>query len=102
MRLFIAVDITNQVRKKIDQIQQDLQKKTGLKKGSVKWVRPDLIHLTLKFLGEVRDEAVTEVCRIVKETAEDHPAFEMTVRDLGTFGRPRPDGRRKTVRSAPI
>lgn len=88
MRLFIAVDIDARIRKEIDRIQRDLQRKTGLYKGPVKWIQPDLIHLTLKFLGEVRDDAVTEVCRIGEETALSHPAFEMTAGGLGTFGRP--------------
>ena len=83
MRLFIAVDIDARIRKEIDRIQRDLQRKTGWSKGPVKWVQPDLIHLTLKFLGEVRDDAVTEVCRIAEETARAHPGFEMTVSGLG-------------------
>lgn len=88
MRLFIAVDINAQVRKEIEQIQRGLQRKTGFMKGPVKWVGPDLIHLTLKFLGEVRDQSVGEVCRLVEETAGSHSAFEMKVQGLGTFGRP--------------
>jgi 2'-5' RNA ligase len=88
MRLFIAVDIDERVRKEIDQIQRGLQRKTGLAKGPVKWVEPNLIHLTLKFLGEVRDQALGEICRITEETARSHPPFEMKVQGLGTFGRP--------------
>lgn len=88
MRLFIAVDINAQVRKRIEQIQRGLQRETGLMKGPVKWVGPDLIHLTLKFLGEVPDQAVGEVCRLAEETARSHSAFEMKVQGLGTFGRP--------------
>lgn len=88
MRLFIAVDIDARIRKEIDRIQRDLQRKTGWSKGPVKWVQPDLIHLTLKFLGEVRDDSVAEICRLAEETARAHPGFEMTVSGLGTFGRP--------------
>ncbi len=88
MRLFTAVDIDSRVRREIDRIGRQLREKTGLRGGPVKWVDPEQIHLTLKFLGEVPDGSVTEICRIAEATAREHPAFDMTISGLGTFGRP--------------
>jgi 2'-5' RNA ligase len=88
MRLFIAVDIDQRVRREIDQIQRGLRQKTGLLKGPVKWVEPNLIHLTLKFLGQVPDQSISQICRLTEETAKSHMAFEIRVQGLGTFGRP--------------
>jgi 2'-5' RNA ligase len=49
IRTFIAVDLPDQVRQSIRHFQEPL------KKGSadVKWVRPENMHLTLKFLGDI-------------------------------------------------
>lgn len=88
MRIFIAVDIGSAVRKRIAEIQASLMEKTGLRKGPVTWVQPGNIHLTLKFLGEVADEAITEVCRIVAEAAAKRSPFDLEAAGLGTFGRP--------------
>lgn len=88
MRIFIAVDIDEPVRRRIGEIQQALIETTGLRKGAVKWVRPEQIHLTLKFLGEVADEALPDVCRITAQAATKGRSFDLEVRGLGTFGRP--------------
>jgi len=86
MRLFIAIDINERIRKALGDLQQQLQKKADIKKGDVKWVRPDDIHLTLKFLGEVEDEKVAEVCNITKDVAARHKRFELKIESVGYFG----------------
>jgi 2'-5' RNA ligase len=87
MRLFVAVDINSQIRERIEQVQRRLKKDLGNDRG-VTWVRPEQIHLTLKFLGEVRDAALTQVCDVVTRTAARYDGFEMQIRGLGVFGRP--------------
>jgi 2'-5' RNA ligase len=49
-------------------------------------VNPDNIHLTLKFLGEIKDEKVAEVCNIVKAVAGRHKSFELDIETVGHFG----------------
>jgi 2'-5' RNA ligase len=44
------------------------------------------MHLTLKFLGEVPDNQVVQVCRIVQEVAERHEAFDLPIQEVGSFG----------------
>jgi 2'-5' RNA ligase len=88
MRLFAAIDIDSQVREQIERIQQQLKRELNLKGREVKWVRPGQIHLTLKFLGEVPDDAITEVCEVVTQTAARHSGFDIQVRGVGVFGRP--------------
>ncbi len=86
MRVFIAVDIDEKIRKALGDLQQKLQSKVDIKKGDVKWVNPENIHLTLKFLGEIKDEKVVEVCNIVKEVAGRHKRFELDIQTVGHFG----------------
>lgn len=88
MRLFAAIDIEPEVMQRIEQIQKRIQRQLNLARRDVKWVRPDQIHLTLKFLGEVRDDAVTQVCDIITRAAAETEGFELQVQGVGVFGRP--------------
>jgi 2'-5' RNA ligase len=86
MRVFIAIDIGEQIRKALGDLQRELQSKLDIRRGDVKWVNPNSIHLTLKFLGEIRDEKTVEVCNTVKEVAAGHEGFELDVESVGHFG----------------
>jgi 2'-5' RNA ligase len=48
-RAFIAIDLPENVRSALGAVQQELKSA----KFRVKWVRPESIHLTLKFLGNI-------------------------------------------------
>jgi 2'-5' RNA ligase len=86
MRCFIAIDINEQVRAALGDLQRELDNKADIRKGDVKWVKPEAMHLTLKFLGEIKDEQVADVCNIVKEVAGRHEAFELDIESVGCFG----------------
>ena len=88
MRCFIAIEIDEEIRGHIGRFQDQLCRKTGLDKPKVKWVEPFNIHLTLKFLGEVKDQVISDVCGLVEAVAAEHRCFEIEVGGLGTFGRP--------------
>jgi 2'-5' RNA ligase len=86
MRVFIAIDIDEQIKKALDRLQEELKVQADLKKSDVKWVRPEIMHLTLKFLGEIRDDQIVPVCDIVKTVAAAHKCFDLNVQSVGSFG----------------
>jgi RNA 2',3'-cyclic 3'-phosphodiesterase len=86
MRCFIAIDIDDKIRKELGDLQRQLQNKAPVKKGDVKWVRPEAIHLTLKFLGEIKDKEVADICNIVKKAADENKSFELDIETVGYFG----------------
>jgi 2'-5' RNA ligase len=86
MRVFIAIDIDEQIRKALGSLQNELRSKVDIKKSDVKWVRPEAIHLTLKFLGEINDQQVVDVCNITMDVASRHKSFELGVESVGYFG----------------
>lgn len=86
MRCFIAIDIDEQIRKALASLQDELQGKADIKKSDAKWVNPETIHLTLKFLGEIKDEQVVDVCNITRDVASQHESFELDVESVGHFG----------------
>lgn len=86
MRCFIAIDIDKKIRSALSGLQQQLRNGVDVKKSDVKWVNPENIHLTLKFLGEIKDAKVVEVCNIVKAVAGRHKGFELDIESVGHFG----------------
>lgn len=58
MRLFIALEIPDEIKKKISKIQNILKKYDN---NSIKWVRQGSLHITLKFLGEVKNEFISDI-----------------------------------------
>lgn len=86
MRCFIAIPIDETIRAGLGDLQQRLKSKADLQKGDVKWVRPASIHLTLKFLGEIKDEQVVDVCKTVEAVAGRYQSFELDIESVGHFG----------------
>lgn len=86
MRCFIAINIDEQIRKAMANLQNELQAKADVKKGDVKWVNPEIVHLTLKFLGEIEDKQVVDVCSITNDVTNRHKSFELSVESAGHFG----------------
>ena len=86
MRCFIAIEIDDEIRAELGNLQAELRKEADPGKGSVKWVEPKSIHLTLKFLGEVKDSEIVEICNITKEEADRHRRFQIELEGVGSFG----------------
>ena len=55
---------------------------------AIKWVDPELMHLTLKFAGDVPDRDLYELCEIVDQVVARYNRFEFGIKDLGVFGSP--------------
>ncbi len=86
MRVFIAIDIDESVRQGLADLQADIRRAADVHTSDAKWVDPHDMHLTLKFLGEIRDNESVEVCRIAEEAAAGHNRFDLDIETVGTFG----------------
>lgn len=81
MRCFVAIELPEEIRDRLGELQERMR---GDRRG-VRWTRPEAIHLTLKFLGEVPDSQVAEVCAVAQRVAERYSAFELEVAGVGCF-----------------
>ncbi len=81
MRLFVAIELSDAVRQALKNVQEALRPKCP----DVRWVRPEQLHLTVKFLGEVNDRDVAGVCAAISKAAAVSGGFSMRVRDCGCF-----------------
>jgi len=55
----------------------------------VSWVKPDNLHYTVRFLGELGKHGARRVQEAADEAVRGHQAFDVTLGDLGAFPRPR-------------
>ena len=78
-RGFIAVDVPQSPR--LEALAADLRKASA----SLKVVRTDQLHLTLKFLGDTEEGLVTEVTTALREATEGIPPLEIRIRGTGAF-----------------
>lgn len=82
IRSFIAIELPNRLRLELGQLEAQL--KLG-KQPWVKWVNPDSIHLTLKFLGNIASDRTGEITKAMEAAAQGIPSFHLEVKDLGVF-----------------
>jgi 2'-5' RNA ligase len=88
MRLFVALDLSNEVRSAISRFYETLRVEIPL----AGWARSDGIHVTLKFIGEVQNERVAQIENALSAVNSPAPV-EMNFRGAGFF----PDERRPRV-----
>lgn len=81
IRTFIAIEIPENIRSKIADLQSEL-KKIG---GRVSWVKPENIHITLKFLGQTQEDKIDAIASQLKNAVELMQPFEVTVGGVGAF-----------------
>jgi 2'-5' RNA ligase len=82
MRLFTAIELDDGSRAAIGAIQGRLR--GALVGASMKWVRPEQMHLTLVFIGEIADERVPSLVEAMQRDIPQHP-FRMVFRGTGVF-----------------
>ena len=81
MRLFVAIEFSDRIRSVLENVQAALRPKCD----GVRWVRPEQLHLTAKFLGEVPDGKVSAVAEAVARAAAAVTSFTMEVSGCGCF-----------------
>lgn len=81
MRLFIAVDVTEEVRTAVAGQAARLREANC----DVGWVKPENFHLTLKFLGETPDGRLDDIKASLDLIAASRAAFELELCSMGCF-----------------
>jgi len=81
MRCFISLDVSEEAKKEIARIEKEIQKSFPDLKA--RFVGPENMHLTLKFLGEISDEQVGKVKKALKKVKFEK--FKARLNSLGVF-----------------
>ncbi len=81
IRTFISISIPENIRQAIAGYQESM---SGMI-NSIRWTKPENIHITLKFIGEIREELVD---RIIKNVMDQPPylgSFDLEISGAGVF-----------------
>jgi 2'-5' RNA ligase len=81
MRVFIALELPEKIKIELEKIQQEL-KRAGV---AAKWVKPELSHLTLAFLGSITPEKIEVVSQILQTVSQEISPVRLSFHQLDCF-----------------
>ena len=83
LRLFVAIDLPEDVRESLGRLQSDLRRHDL---PSLRWTRPEGVHLTLKFLGETPTSSLPAIEAALARAVRGAQPFRLALGAPGTFG----------------
>lgn len=78
-RLFIAIELPDELKQKLGSLEKSFEF------SQARWVKPENLHLTLKFLGQVKEEKVNSIASALKGLTADFSAFTLQTGEIGAF-----------------
>jgi 2'-5' RNA ligase len=83
VRCFVAIIPSAELRVKIAALQGEL----GRSNADVRWIGPEELHLTIRFLGDLEDRTVSRLRQAFSLIAKTHPSFRLSYAGIGEFPR---------------
>jgi 2'-5' RNA ligase len=83
LRLFVAIDLPTEVRQGLAQVQNELMDRLPPK--SVRWTKPEGVHVTLKFMGDTAADKVDAIVQGLAAAAAGFDPFSFSVAGFGCF-----------------
>jgi RNA 2',3'-cyclic 3'-phosphodiesterase len=83
LRTFVAIELSDALKAALDQAQTQLKRAPAADVG--RWVAPDSVHLTLKFLGDIAADRVAGIVQAAQAVCQSFSPFSITLADLGCF-----------------
>ena len=83
VRAFVAIELDDALKAALGRIQAQL--KRGRMSHVARWVSPESIHLTLKFLGDVPVDRVEDIKQAIQRACISLGPFSIAVSDTGCF-----------------
>ena len=81
--MFCAIELPAEVRGRVAERAESLR--AAFPRVRASWVRPESLHLTLKFVGEVAPPRVEDLSAAAARAAEGGAPFELTLAGAGAF-----------------
>lgn len=81
IRSFIAIELPQELKLELGRLQASLK----VDKPRIKWVKPEGMHLTLKFLGNVPTTSISDITQAMTESAAKVSPFRLEAGHLGAF-----------------
>jgi 2'-5' RNA ligase len=85
IRAFVAANLDSGLKVALARVQDRLK----ATRADVGWVRPENLHLTLKFLGQVEESRISAIGQAIAAAAAGRGPVHLVFQGLGAFPRPR-------------
>lgn len=82
IRAFIAIPLSNSIKNYLVQLQRCIQNNHLPK---ISWSKPDSMHLTLKFLGNIHSSDIKIIQKIMENTVSNTHQFSLHAASIGVF-----------------
>lgn len=84
-RLFVALELPESWRQELMKYRRELEPIGG---ADFKWVRPELLHITIVFLGYQPEGSLQMIEKALSAASKEVPPFRLTLGRPGCFGQP--------------
>ncbi len=81
MRTFIAIELDEEIKERLYFFLLELKRISQ----NIKWVKKEAMHLTLKFLGEIKEEKRIKIESILETVSNKFSPFPVRLQGTGTF-----------------
>ena len=81
IRTFIAVDLPQEIKMEIDKMIAGFRQLNA----NIRWVKAANLHLTLRFLGDIPEEAIPPLAENIKGNTQGFGRFDLSLSGLGAF-----------------
>ncbi len=81
MRAFLAVDLDEKLLDEVSRVQQRIMRANA----QLKFVEPENLHFTLKFLGEISDSKVEDTKVMIENKIVEYKPFKLYIKNTGFF-----------------
>jgi len=81
MRVFTGIKITSSIMEKLKEVPSSLQEY----RNKIRTVRPENLHITLKFLGNITQDMYSKFSEILKNSITNFSPFEVAIEGIGFF-----------------
>ena len=81
IRTFIAIELPETIISAISKVQEGV-KSYGF---NIRWVHPENIHLTLKFLGDTKEDETDKIAKVIFESVKTYSPISLFAKGIGVF-----------------
>jgi 2'-5' RNA ligase len=85
IRSFLAFELPDEIKTIVTRVSGEIRKSSL----EVRWVRPEFIHLTVVFMGDIESEQIAPMGESVRAVCSQHSPFTISLKPMGCFPNPR-------------
>lgn len=85
IRSFVAVELPEEIHRLLDAQENNLRTAMGRAAGAIRWTRPESVHLTLQFLGDIPVAHTDRISAAITDACKGAQPLKLTVHGIGAF-----------------